>query len=263
VLKDAIDAVRLGIVCCALVVAGIHTYEASIGGLQNERSAGQAITKIEPSLQSLGQVRDPTQEAVARYTYWLTLFTAVLAASTIALWWTTKASVNTLAGAERAYVKMSHKAPGLDFFEERYISVTLVVTNFGRTPAKVADTLLKPVLTPAGECLPDAPNYSRDRGMPSSKAFLVANDHFINGENFVFEPDTLQKLQDSELWLYLIGYVDYVYAFGGRYRSGYARRYELAQDKGPKETRNNLVLVANDAYTYDRARRLGEGQDWD
>ena len=187
------------------MVAGIHTYEASIGGLQNERSAGQAITKIEPSLQSLGQVRDPTQEAVARYTYWLTLFTAVLAASTIALWWTTKASVNTLAGAERAYVKMSHKAPGLDFFEERYISVTLVVTNFGRTPAKVTDTLLKPVLTPAGECLPDEPNYSRDRGMPSSKAFLVANDHFIIGENFVFEPDTPQKLQDSELWLYLIG----------------------------------------------------------
>jgi hypothetical protein len=137
------------------------------------------------------------------------------------------------------------------------------VTNFGRTPAKVTDTLLKSVLLPAGERLPERPNYSRDRGMPSSKAFLVTNDHFYVGDNFKFENDTPHKLRTSELWLYVIGYVDYVDAFGDRHRSGYARRYDPDQDQGPIETRNNLVLVADSAYTYDRVRGPGEGDDWD
>jgi hypothetical protein len=85
-----------------------------------------------------------------------------------------------------------------------------------------------------------SPDYSRDRGMPSSKAFLVTNDSFTIGENFVLELDTPQRVQ-SDLWFYLVGYADYVDAFGDRYRSEYARRYEPAQDKGPKEMRNNLV----------------------
>jgi hypothetical protein len=258
VLKDALDAVRLGIACCALVMAGIHGYEASTGGLQNERFAGQAVTKIEPSLQSPGQVRDPTQEAVARYTYWLTLFTAVLAASTIALWWTTKASVNTLGRAERAYVKLSHSPPGLTFEASGIFFVEIEVRNCGRTPAKVTDTLLKPISLPVNESLPPNPDYSRHRQFPSSSAFLVANDYFFFGEEgFTVGADAMSDLQNGVRKLYLIGYVDYVDAFGTKHRGGYARRY------APHQTGNNLILVPDSAYNYDRVRWPGEGHDWD
>jgi hypothetical protein len=172
-----------------------------------------------------------------------------------------KISADALVSAERAFVKISHNAPGIDFFEDRDITVSVEVRNLGKTPATVTDTLLKPVLVLAGESLPKKPDYARDRAMQSSKAFLVANEHFKFGDMFMFKPDTPQRLRDSDLWFYLIGYVDYVDVFGTRHRAGYARRYVPDRDEGPKETRNNLVLVADSAYTYDRPRRWGEGSD--
>jgi hypothetical protein len=57
-----------------------------------------------------GGAREPSErkenaeEALARYTFWLMLFTGVLAASTIALWCATMEAARHVRAAERAHV---------------------------------------------------------------------------------------------------------------------------------------------------------------
>ncbi len=62
---------------------------------------------------------------------------------------------------ERAYVKISHKEPGLVFTEARTsVQVTVEVKNWGRTPAQVSEVLLKIQSLAAEESLPSPPDYS-------------------------------------------------------------------------------------------------------
>jgi hypothetical protein len=169
--------------------------------------------------------------------------------------WMLRRTINTSRSSERAYVTMSHEAPGVVFDTEGLSSLTIKIKNYGRTPAKVTDTLLKPVILPPSEKLPPKPNYIREKeNLESPKAFLVRDDYFIVTEYF----DTKEQLaiQEGPAILYLIGYVDYVDAFDRRHRGGYARKYV------PSDKINNLKLVPDSAYTYDRERAIGEGTDW-
>ena len=170
--------------------------------------------------------------------------------------WILRRTVNTSRASERAYVTMSHEAPGVVFETEGLFYLTIKIKNYGRTPAKVTDTLLKPVILPPGEKLPPKPNYIRDReNLESPKAFLVRDDYFIVTEYFDTKEQIL-AIQDGTAILYLIGYVDYVDAFDKRHRGGYARKYVLF------DKINNLKLLPDSAYTYDRERAIGEGNDW-
>lgn len=171
--------------------------------------------------------------------------------------WMLRRTINISRASERAYVTMSHEAPGVVFETEGKSSLTIKIKNYGRTPAKVTDTLLKPVILPPSEKLPPKPNYMRDReeNLESPKAFLVRDDCFIVTEYFDTKEQTV-AIQEGTAILYLIGYVDYVDAFDKRHRGGYARKYVLS------DKINNLKLVPDSAYTYDRERAIGEGNDW-
>ena len=170
--------------------------------------------------------------------------------------WMLRRTVNTSRASERAYVTMSHEAPGVVFETEGLSYLIIKIKNYGRTPAKVTDTLLKPVILPPGEKLPPKPNYIRDReNLESPKAFLVCDDYFFVTEYFDNKEQFL-AIQEGTAILYLIGYVDYVDAFNKRHRGGYARKYVLF------DKINNLKLVPDSAYTYDRERAIGEGHDW-
>ncbi len=57
--------------------------------------------------------------------------------------------------------------------------------------------------------------------------------------------------------IYVFGYVDYIDRFNMRHRSGFARYYML----GAKP--NNLMVLTQPGYNYDRERQHGEGNDWD
>jgi hypothetical protein len=166
-------------------------------------------------------------------------------------------TVNTSRASERAYVTMSHEAPGVVFETDGLFYLTVRIKNYGRTPAKVTDTFLNPVILLPSEKLPPKPNYSRDTGnLESPKAFLVSNDYFIVTEYFDTKEQIL-AIQEGTAILYVIGYVDYVDAFKKRHRGGYARRYVLS------DKINNLQLVPDSAYTYDSERAPREGNDWD
>ena len=56
--------------------------------------------------------------------------------------------------------------------------------------------------------------------------------------------------------LYFFGYVDYIDAFKGRHRRGYARVYNR------NEKTDNLLFVTSSAYNYDVPRTESVGRDW-
>ena len=129
-------------------------------------------------------------------------FTIVLALSTIGLWRATSklykageqqiAVVGDIAEAakdasehtrtvERAYVKLSHMAPGLKSEPTGLFLVRMRAKNTGRTPASVTDMRVKPVLKLKAKGLPAEPNYKR-KGGDTHKAFLVANGSAYFGD---------------------------------------------------------------------------------
>ena len=86
----------------------------------------------------------------------------------------------------------------------------------------------------------------------------MANGSAYFGDNFSITPSELEQVKEGTLKLYLVGYVDYMDAFGERHRGGYARIYD-PQPGLP----NNLGFVTEDGYNYDRPRVEGEGRDWE
>jgi hypothetical protein len=81
---------------------------------------------------------------------------------------------------ERAYVKMSHRSPGIIWEHpiNGTFSVIVRVQNFGSTPADITDVLLNYDVLDA-DVIPQAPNYNRGRDPQEiTNAFLVKNDEF-------------------------------------------------------------------------------------
>ena len=178
-------------------------------------------------------------------------------------------TVNSFLGSERAFVKMSHPAPGIarEPSTGRF-RFKIGIKNFGRTPATISDVLLNRLVLPKGSALPGKPPYERQDG-PIPKAFLVAGEEMFYERNYQITPAEMIAVKDHHYDLYLIGYVDYIDQFGKRHRSGYARVYQpTIDDRGSYGTdaefdaRNNLVFVTHGGYNYDRPRKKGEGNDW-
>jgi hypothetical protein len=192
---------------------------------------------------------------------WTAVATIAIAAFTLLLWRATNQmrtisarQISHFEKAERAYVKISHKEPGV-FFDSAG-RVTVEVRNHGRAPASVTDIVLKALFLKKGQGLPVKPDYSMARTAPTNTAFLVTNDYIYTGLKIPNLADREKELRSGDEVMYVIGYVDYIDSFGGHHRGGYARVYV------PKSTSNNLLFAGYRAYNYDRVRVPGEGKDW-
>src|SRR4029077_9540568 len=85
---------------------------------------------------------------------------------------------DTVRLAERAYVTISHNAPGIDVKgNSGILYFDFTVENFGQTPTNITDILIKPVVVTHGTSLPIVPDYSTKRTV-FRKAFLVSKDKF-------------------------------------------------------------------------------------
>lgn len=69
-------------------------------------------------------------------------------------------------------------------------------------------------------------------------AFLDARTRYVRTLTYHLAPDDLRALRDNRLWL--VGYVDYVDAFGVRHRAGFCHRVSPEE----KEGRNRLLVDA-------------------
>jgi len=206
------------------------------------------------------------------------LATLFIAAFTGTLWWSTrqlwKAGEQQIALAkqtseatqkmlgqtraiERAYVKLSHEPPGVRFERmDMTIHVKLRVKNFGRTPAHVTDVILTPVILASGERLPATLSYRGTEVYPATRAFLVADDKIFTHIVFPLTEREYEGVWAGQLSLHVIGFVDYIDAFGVRHRGGYARVYT-------PDLQNNLIFTTdNSAYNFDVVRTVDVGRDW-
>ena len=193
---------------------------------------------------------------------WIAAGSIAIVFATIALGAIAWVQIQTSRAELRAYVKMSHLPPGLD---TETLTIRIRVKNFGKTPARVTDLLIKPlVLTDGTTSLPD-PDYSvSEKEIGESKqAFLVTNDKIFVTRKLPLSPADLAAIKDGLRSLYVYGYVDYIDAFKRRHRGGYGRVFVPSLDTGPPQKRNNLNVVADGRYNYDRPRKPGEGNDWD
>lgn len=173
--------------------------------------------------------------------------------------------------SERAYVKMSHRPPGLKPIAASPVyEVHLQVKNFGRTPATVTSVVLAPKILSHDDPLPTTPEYTPGTGQHIRRIFLVREDEFFTYQHFTILSPDFGLIENGTKDLCIYGYVDYMDQFGTRYRAGYARRYDPRENIRPPDisdeafrNRSNLHYVTQPGYNYDRPRQPGEGNDWD
>jgi hypothetical protein len=180
---------------------------------------------------------------------------------------------------ERAYVKVSHYAPGIYWIVPkawdrraernnqvpRRIRVDLRVKNFGQTPAHISGMCMVFRMTEAGEKLPEVPDYSDADPDHAASAFLVTEDEFTYPLECNTTKGQMADVLAEKRWLYVYGYVEYLDKFSRRHRGGYARRYARNRDEVAPITietgasllrdalagHNNLIFVDQRSYDYD------------
>lgn len=170
-----------------------------------------------------------------------------------------KTSAGAVMLAERAYVKMSHVPPGVQWLEgeKESFRIEMEVKNYGRTPASVTDVKIGTKSLENGVLLQEPFPYPAREFSPN--AFLVPNEAFFHDGHFQLRGENLVDVKAGSRKLWVFGQVDYIDTFGTRHRSGYVRTYISIVDDGQ---RNNLFYMAEARYNYDRRRKPGEGNDW-
>lgn len=169
--------------------------------------------------------------------------------------------------AERAYVKMSHRSPGVIFLDApttedggRVMArIGFQIDNWGRTPARVERTYARILSVHPDEKPPSSPEYRQGTQEMYAGVFLVSAENFTNVIESPIPGGAYTKLKSGKFNLYVIGYVDYSDIFHKHHRAGYARKYEPEIDEkamkaGLWDDRNNLVFVNFPGYNYDRER---------
>ena len=221
------------------------------------------------------------ERIIAGATVALAVITAGLAWFTGLLWGSTKELVkdsgDTARTGLRAYVKASPVPPGIEFGElianPNLVGITckIEIKNYGQTPANVTGVIVKTIVLPKGQELPDVPDYSAP-DPDFSGHFLAKDEPFYktHGE-YGSIAKNLSEIQSGELSLFIYGYIDYIDAFDRRHRTGFARVYahefdDITHYKSDADfaARSNILLVKKQReYVYDRLRKKGEGDDWD
>jgi hypothetical protein len=201
-------------------------------------------------------------------TAWIAVLTVVLAGATIsqALIYAVIHRANKR--IERAYISMSHYAPGITFgFDlsvghepwKRDVKIKIKICNSGNTPGTVTYALLQPVV--AIEPLPREPKYDEAFG-EAVNAFVAKGDQVNFTKDFSIltsEVVTIRSLQNNvaeykrPLRLFIIGYVDYIDRFRVRHRAGYARVYDAwADSRKSLETEMGIVRSSNEVAVISR-----------
>jgi len=230
----------------------------------NQKPSSQSPPMINvPNTQNDKQVKNEKakQSDKPSTTDWMLVFTAVLAFAAIVqagiliaqVIYNRALTLNQHV-IERAYVKMSHCDPGLQFSEPPGIcSVQIKVHNLGNTPARVTDVNVSHLILPKTSVLPAIPRYeTRDE---LEESFLYKDDPFYFIRRFTLADSDREGMQNGTIKFYLYGYVDYIDQFGNRHRSGYGRQFD------PHGRPDNLRFITQPNYNYDQLRESDLGRD--
>lgn len=130
---------------------------------------------------------------------------------------------------ERAYTGIKLVSP-IAIHPDSNPSSFIAPHNAGKTPAQVVDAF---VTCDVATTLPPVPNYTRPIGYEPASFVLMPD------ETFTWNAQLLRKISAAEhaaihanaggavgTHLFVYGCIEYVDKFGGKHRTGFARRYE-------------------------------------
>lgn len=203
----------------------------------------------------------------------LLIFNGVLAVFTVRLWIVTRQQKNiaedslaTNKTIERAYVSLSHDAPGIyQFFgherdarresgPKKIIPLTpwcvsIKIANRGNTPADIVDSTVFPRIE-QDRLPPYVPDKTPIR-TTKRVASLTPRDHMFKWKlNDPISPTDYDDIEAGRQKLFVIAVATYVDRFGCGHRVGYARRYIPTALPGSE---NNLVFGdgTEDGWNYE------------
>jgi len=221
--------------------------------------------QLQPQQSAKGEEWNFVQKALALFHEmvaddWIAVFTGLTAIIFYKQLRAMRRTNEHYAVTERAYVKMSHRDPGIRWETQNRLNfqISLQIKNYGRTPAKVTDVVVNFFVAPKGTPIDELPLNIRAKHIPKdTTAFLVTDDMFLQHLPFNVD-DEAERLavDDGKQQLIVFGYADYIDQFGTRHRAGYGRLYST-------EWENNLIFPDRGPFNYDRVRKPGEGIDWD
>jgi len=204
----------------------------------------------------------PTLDRGLTYATWLlSVVTALLAVFTGLMWWATyklgrdaKEQGRSIIVSERAYVKISHVGHGIELITpdvgQPYRRIVFEIKNWGKTPSSVTDVRIGIERIEYGQLLGNPFPFRESERDSFPNAFLVPSESF---RIVKYLPNGDYQSGEKAIWVF--AHVDYVDAFGGKWRSGYARIYQDRSDE-------NLVYNSESRDNFDRAREPGDGTDW-
>lgn len=183
--------------------------------------------------------------------------------------------------SERAYVKLSHRPPGLYFeFPARqevlyhhnrtvWVRCDLRVKNFGKTPSSITTVTIAHKIAAVGKNI-SQPAYN-NAIIINSDAFLVCDDEFTQPYRAAITHEEFDAILRGESLLFLFANVEYTDKFKARHRGTYARRYVSENDLTRPVTirtgedlpadehnsgRNNLAFINMHGFNSDLNRNL-------
>lgn len=177
-------------------------------------------------------------------------------------------TANHIVASERAYFRITHMSPpGLHtdrpLADHLYASdapqtweLKMKVINIGKTPGRITGLGVGHVILDNKDALPSVPPYNLEK-VQDMDTLLHSNEMFAPYVlSFQVGSSIADEIHCGRKILCVVVFVDYMDHFQQRYKAGYARFFN------PGNTENNLSVVPNYGYNYDRARHPGEGHDW-
>jgi hypothetical protein len=182
-------------------------------------------------------------------------FTAVLAVSTIALWWVTRSMANTskraLLDLERPIVYGGVSDPGMKVEGQELKSqhLRLSIYNHGRTMARLRRIEWEVRTAPKGGIAdPIDPKTIGGRELPAGTV-CVSGDPYGEEENLFakFSLDEAASIAALKLSVWVVGFVRYDDIFGRHHISGFTQVFDAVGEQ--------CVRRGSDAYNYEREER--------
>ena len=165
-----------------------------------------------------------------------------------------KANADASLMAQRPYVDISHRPPGLTIDSahvqvgsvgepRHHATIELEIKNHGKTPADVVSWVISVQAMSSAAPIPENPPYPP---VPAQgETILMAGQSLFTPHETWIPDSDYQQVQNGSLTVYVFGCVEYRDRFGKMHRSGYARHYD------PHTNGNNLLYVTARGYNYD------------
>lgn len=221
---------------------------------QQQETGGYADQRSEQtdSKRSLWVPTNPTEF----FTFWVAIFTLVLAGSTIGLWYVTYRGIqlgrDEFNATHRPKVRLKHLWLAEDILPNEPISVNLFVVNNGSADAILQQIGVRYDIVPLPGPLPINPSIDVARVGNGARLQPGLNYEFsLIDIGRVISIEEFDSLTDNLCDLYCIGYISYHDAVGRMRITGFCRRLQFERRAPIQPDNSRFVPVDDPDYEYE------------